>query len=108
MTQLELAKANTISPQMEVVARNEGVDPEFVRRGVAEGTIVIPANTNHTNLVPLGIGKGLRTKVNANIGTSSDYGTMDTELGKLQVSIDAGADIILTYFAMEAAKEITR
>ena len=95
MTQLEMAKANTISPQMELVAQNEGVDPEFVRRGVAEGTIVIPANTNHTNLVPLGIGKGLRTKVNANIGTSSDYGTMDGELEKLRVAIDAGADTVM-------------
>ena len=95
MTQLEIAKANTISPQMEVVAQNEGVDPEFVRRGVAEGTIVIPANTNHTNLVPLGIGKGLRTKINANIGTSSDYGDMDTELEKLRVAIDAGADTVM-------------
>ena len=95
MTQLELAKANTISPQMELVAQNERVDPEFVRRGVAEGTIVIPANTNHTNLVPLGIGKGLRTKINANIGTSSDYGTMDGELEKLRVAIDAGADTVM-------------
>ena len=83
MAQLELAKEGTISPQMKQVAQHEGVEVEFVREGVAKGTIVIPANINHTNLVPYGIGQGLRTKVNANIGTSSDYGDVNTELEKL-------------------------
>jgi len=92
MTQLELARQSIISPQMDSVAKREGVDAEFVRQGVAGGTIVIPANTNHKNLIPCGIGKGLKTKVNANIGTSSDFGNIDTELEKLRVAIDCGAD----------------
>ena len=95
MTQLELAKKGTISPQMRQVAQHEGVEAEFVREGVAGGTVVIPANTNHTHLVPFGIGQGLRTKVNANIGTSSDYGSIDTELEKLRVAIDSGADTVM-------------
>ena len=95
MTQLELAKEGIISPQMEVVAQHEGVEAEFVRRGVAGGTIVIPANTKHTSLVPCGIGQGLRTKVNANIGASSDFGNIDTELEKLRVAIDCGADAVM-------------
>ena len=95
MTQLELAKKGTLSPQMEMVAQHEGVEVEFVRDGVARGTIVIPANINHANLVPYGIGQGLRTKVNANIGTSSDYGDVDTELEKLRVAVDAGADAVM-------------
>ncbi len=95
MTQLELAKKGTISPQMESVAQHEGVETEFIRQGVAQGTIVIPANTEHTNLVPCGIGQGLKTKVNANIGTSSDYGNTDTELEKLRVVIDCGADAVM-------------
>ncbi|MFH1003356.1 MAG: phosphomethylpyrimidine synthase ThiC [Chloroflexota bacterium] len=95
MTQLELARQGTISPQMETVAQQEGVTAEFVRQGLAEGTIVIPANVNHTGLVPGGIGKGLRTKVNANIGTSSDFGSIDTELEKLSVCIDSGADAVM-------------
>ncbi len=95
MTQLELAGEGTISPQMELVAQHEGVEAEFVRQGVAEGTIVIPANINHTCLVPCGIGHGLRTKVNANIGTSSDYGSIDTELEKLRVAIDCKADAVM-------------
>jgi phosphomethylpyrimidine synthase len=95
MTQLELAREGIISPQMRLVAQNEGVETEFIRRGVAEGTIVIPANTNHTNLVPCGIGQGLKTKVNANIGTSSDFGDIDTELEKLRVAIDCGTDTVM-------------
>ncbi len=95
MTQLELAKEGTISPQMKSVAQDEGLEAEFIRQGVAEGTIVIPSNTKHANLVPCGIGRGLRTKVNANIGTSSDYGNTDTELEKLRVAIDCGADTVM-------------
>jgi len=95
MTQLELARAGTISPQMELVARSEGVDAEFVRQGVAAGTIVIPANINHKNLVPCGIGQGLKTKVNANIGTSSDFCDVTNELEKLRVAIESGADTVM-------------
>ena len=95
MTQLELARQGIISPQMTLVAQREGVDAEFIQRGVAGGTIVIPANTNHLNLVSCGIGQGLSTKVNANIGTSSDFGTMDSELEKLRVAIDCGADTVM-------------
>ncbi len=95
MTQLELAVKGIISPQMTLVAQQEGVEAEVIRQGVARGTIVIPANTNHTNLVPGGIGQGLRTKVNANIGTSSDFGNIDTELEKLQAAIDSGADTVM-------------
>jgi len=95
MTQLELAREGIISPQMEVVAQHEGVEAEFVQQGVAEGTIVIPANTKHTSLVPHGIGQGLKTKVNANIGASSDFGNIDTELEKLRVAVDCGADAVM-------------
>ena len=95
MTQLELAVKGTISPQMVLVAEQEGVEAETIRQGVAKGTIVIPANTNHTNLVPFGIGQGLRTKVNANIGTSSDFGNIDTELEKLRIAVDSGADTVM-------------
>jgi phosphomethylpyrimidine synthase len=95
MTQLEMARKGIISPQMESVARSEGVEVEFVRQGVANGTIVIPANIKHTNLVPCGIGQGLRTKVNANIGSSSDYGDINTEMEKLNAAIDCGADTVM-------------
>jgi phosphomethylpyrimidine synthase len=95
MTQLEMARKGIISPQMESVARSEEVVVEFVRQGVANGTIVIPANIKHANLIPCGIGQGLRTKVNANIGSSSDYGDINTEMEKLNAAIDCGADTVM-------------
>lgn len=95
MTQLELASRGVISPQMALVARSEGVEAEFVRQGVCEGVVVIPANIKHINLNPCGIGHGLKTKVNANIGTSSDLANIDIELEKLRVAIDSGADAVM-------------
>jgi phosphomethylpyrimidine synthase len=95
MTQLEIAKSGNISSEMEAVAKAEGVDVEMIRERIAEGTVVIPANVKRTGLVPCGIGKGLSTKTNANIGTSPDYGNIDTELGKLRVAESAGVDTIM-------------
>jgi phosphomethylpyrimidine synthase len=95
MTQLEIAKAGKVSPEMKKVAHDEGVDVDFVRSGIAEGKIVIPANINHSNLIPRGIGRGLRTKINANIGTSSDFGNIDTEIEKLKVAVQFESDAIM-------------
>jgi len=95
MTQLEAARKGIISPQMKVVAEAEGLEVEVIRDGVAKGAIVIPANINHAKLVPCGIGQGLSTKVNANIGTSSDFGDINTELQKLRVAVDSSADTVM-------------
>ena len=95
MTQLELARRGTVSPPMKHVAEKEGVGTNFIIQGLTDGEIVIPANVNHTNLVPCGIGKGLRTKVNANIGTSSDFCDLNAELRKLRTAIDFGADTVM-------------
>jgi len=92
MTQLESARNGIITPQMAGVARQEGVEAEFIRQGIADGNIVIPCNINHNGLKPCAVGKGLRTKVNANIGTSSDFGTVASEIEKLKAAIEAGAD----------------
>jgi phosphomethylpyrimidine synthase len=95
MTQLEMAKRGTISPQMTHVSQQENIDIEILLQHIADGTIVIPANINHANLVPSGIGKDLRIKVNANIGTSSDHGTIEEELEKLHIAIKAGANAVM-------------
>ena len=95
MTQLEMAKRSALSLQMKYVAQHEGVSEETIQQYVAEGKIVIPANVNHANLVPCGIGKGLNVKVNANIGTSSDYGNTDSELEKLRTATQFGADAVM-------------
>lgn len=95
MTQLELARKGTVSPQIKHVAEREGRETDFIIQGLAKGEIIIPASVNHTNLVPCGIGKGLRTKVNANIGTSSDFCDLNTELRKLRTAVDFGADTVM-------------
>ena len=92
MTQLELALKGTTSQRVTDVARAEGLDVETIRLGVATGTIVIPANTNHSQIKSCGVGKGLSTKVNANLGTSTDFVDLETELYKLNIAIKAGAD----------------
>jgi phosphomethylpyrimidine synthase len=95
MTQLKLAQKGTVSPQIKHVAEKESVETDFIVRGIAAGEIIIPANVNHTNLIPCGIGRGLRTKVNANIGTSSDFCDLNTELRKLQTAVEFGADTVM-------------
>ncbi|HLE02962.1 MAG TPA: phosphomethylpyrimidine synthase ThiC, partial [Dehalococcoidia bacterium] len=95
MTQRELALKGTITPQMETVACREGVDPAFILEGLAKGTLCLPANPYHRNLEPCAIGKGLRTKVNANLGTSSDYGSLETELEKLRTAVEYGSDTVM-------------
>ncbi len=95
MTQREWALKGTITPQMETVACREGVDPAFILEGLAKGTMCLPANPYHRNLEPCAIGKGLRTKVNANLGTSSDYGSLETELEKLRVAVEYGSDTVM-------------
>ena len=71
LTQALLAKEGKITEQMKRVAVKEGRSEEFIRERVADGRIVIPANINHKNLEPVGIGRELLTKINANIGNSS-------------------------------------
>jgi phosphomethylpyrimidine synthase len=96
VTQLELARKGIISDAAKLVAEREGLAPELIRQGLAEGSIVVPFNSNHRGLVePCGIGKGLKTKINANIGTSSDYGDIDTELEKLRIAIACGSDTVM-------------
>jgi phosphomethylpyrimidine synthase len=95
MTQLEKARSGILSEEMEICAAEEGVEAEYIRQGVADGTIVICRNVNHKTIKPLAIGKGLRTKVNANIGTSKDNNDPAVELEKLHVACKAGADAVM-------------
>ncbi len=95
MTQLEKARQGVITEEMTLSAVQEGVQPESIRQGIVDGTIVICRNVNHTAIRPLAIGLGLRTKVNANIGTSKDNNDLNLELEKLSVAIAAGADAVM-------------
>jgi phosphomethylpyrimidine synthase len=95
MTQLEKARKGLITEEMKICAAEEGVDAEYIRQGLVEGTIVIVRNVKHTVIKPLAIGKGLRTKVNANIGTSKDHTDLNLELEKLKIAAAAGADAVM-------------
>ena len=95
MTQLEKARKGKITEEMKIAARAENVAPEYIRNGLVDGTIVICRNIKHKTIKPLAIGKGLRTKVNANIGTSKDHSDVSLELKKLKIAVDAGADAVM-------------
>lgn len=95
MTQKLEAQKGIITKEMEFVAQAEGVSSKWLCEKVAQGRIVIPANKNHRNLKPVGIGEGLRIKVNTNIGTSSDHVDLEEELRKLEIAIKAGTDTIM-------------
>ena len=93
-TQLEMAKEGIVSPQMQEAALVDGVSGEFIRDGIAKGQIVIPYNINRKPK-SVAIGSGLRTKVNASIGTSSDIVDVDAEVRKAQAALESGADTLM-------------
>jgi len=95
LTQIESARQGIITPQMEIVAKNEQLTNEYIRQMVAEGKIVIPWNHNRKPSKIAGIGKGLWTKVNASIGTSSDIVDYDAEVSKAKAAEECGADTLM-------------
>lgn len=94
MTQISEAKRGTTTEQIKNVSKNENIDVEVIRKRVASGKIVIPFNPTHSPN-SLGIGKGLRVKVNANIGTSLEYCNVNEEIEKAKISMDAGAHAVM-------------
>jgi phosphomethylpyrimidine synthase len=95
MTQLEYAKNNTLTPLMRKIAHQESLHPKLILNRIKEGKIVIPANKTHRIRKPCGIGLGLRTKVNANIGTSTDKSQIEDELRKLEVALKYNTDTVM-------------
>lgn len=93
-TQLENAKRHKITEEVKKIASDEGLTPEYVMRGVAQGRIVVTKNLRR-EITPLGIGEGLRIKVNANIGTSKDFCDIEKELEKARVAQEAGTDTLM-------------
>jgi phosphomethylpyrimidine synthase len=91
----ELAKEGVITPEMEACAKAEGVSPDYIREGIAQGTIVLCKNKKSSLAKPCAIGKGLKTKVNVNIGTSKDRVNIEEELKKLEIAIRYGADAVM-------------
>ena len=97
-TQIELARDGIISEQMKKVAQDENFNPEIIRVRVAAGEIVIPCNPARKNQKIVGIGTGLRTKINASIGTSSDICSIKGEVQKAIAIEEEGADTLMGAF----------
>lgn len=95
MTQLESAKKHRKTSQLIAVSREELIGADIILKDLAAGRIVIPCNRNRRLIRPCGIGRGLRTKVNTNIGTSIERNTLKGELKKLEVAVKAGTDAVM-------------
>ncbi|MEA4827436.1 MAG: phosphomethylpyrimidine synthase ThiC [Clostridium sp.] len=94
-TQMDAARKSIITKEMEVVAKKENMEIEKLRELIAEGKIVIPANKNHKSLDAEGVGEGLKTKINVNLGISRDCVNIDMELEKVKTAIDMKAEAIM-------------
>ena len=98
MTQVDFAKKGKITAEIRSVAKDEGLDAGYIKKGLADGTIVITRNSARKappGFRVTGIGRNLRTKVNANIGTSPEFASIKAELRKLDVAVKAGADTVM-------------
>ncbi|MCX7723644.1 MAG: phosphomethylpyrimidine synthase ThiC [Thermodesulfovibrio sp.] len=107
MTRIEMARKGIITEEVKEVALEEGISTEELSQYIAEGKAVITRNILH-NIKPLGIGKGLRTKINANIGTSRDKTDIHEELEKLYVAVKYGADAVMDLSTGGPIREMRR
>ena len=86
-TQMEAAKRGILTPEMQTVAEKENLSAEVIRQRVAEGTVCIPANIRHMSLSAEGIGMGLKTKINVNLGISGDCNNYENEMKKVDMAL---------------------
>jgi phosphomethylpyrimidine synthase len=92
---MDAAKKNIITEEMKIVAIKENMDVEKLRDLIAEGKVVIPCNKNHKNISPEGVGEGLRTKINVNLGISKDAYDLDMEMEKVKKAVEMEAEAIM-------------
>ena len=105
VTQMAYARRGVITPEMEYVAIREGLDPAFIRDEVARGRAVIPANINHPEAEPMGVGRHLKVKVNANIGNSPVSSGIPEEIEKMIHAVRWGADTVMDLSTGDAIHE---
>ncbi|MFH1380975.1 MAG: phosphomethylpyrimidine synthase ThiC [Candidatus Omnitrophota bacterium] len=108
MTLVENSKNGLIGPFLRRIASTEGVLPNTLRKGIASGKIVVPKNKIRNLKKPCAIGQGLKTKINANIGTSGDFASVNFELKKLKVLEELGADAVMDLSTSKNLKSIRR
>lgn len=107
-TQMDAAKRGLVTKEMEAVAEKEGIDVKELMEHVAKGSIAIPANKNHKSLSAEGVGQGLRTKINVNLGISKDCCNIEGELEKVKKAIDMKAEAIMDLSCFGKTQEFRR
>jgi len=108
VNQMKAAKLGQITEEMRIVAKEEDETPEKICRRVAAGTVVITRNIERENVIPIGIGEGLRTKINANVGTSADLCDLTLEVEKTKIAVKYGADTVMDLSTSGDLDEIRR
>ncbi len=94
-TQMDAAKKNIFTPEMKQVLENESISKQDLMENMAQGSIAVPANKNHLSLKAAGVGKGLKTKINVNLGVSKDVCSFDAEMSKAELAIKYKADAVM-------------
>ncbi|HSQ89431.1 phosphomethylpyrimidine synthase ThiC [Romboutsia sp.] len=107
-TQMDAAKKGIVTKEMELVAKKENMNVEVLRELIAKGQIAIPANKNHKSLDPEGVGQGLRTKINVNLGISKDCCDIDEEMKKVQLALDMKAEAIMDLSSFGKTEEFRK
>ncbi len=107
-TQMDAAIQGIVTDEMRAVAKKEQVDVETLRSRIAAGHVVIPANKNHTSISPEGIGEGMKTKINVNLGVSRDCCNIETELEKVKEAISLKAEAIMDLSSFGKTGEFRR
>ncbi len=107
-TQMDAARKGIVTEQMKIVAEKEQMDINKLMGLMAEGKVIIPANKNHKNLDPEGVGEGLRTKINVNLGVSKDCQNVDFEMDKVKKSLEYKAEAIMDLSCFGKTKEFRR
>ncbi|KAJ49587.1 phosphomethylpyrimidine synthase [Clostridium tetanomorphum] len=107
-TQMDAARKGIVTKEIEIVAKKENMDVKELMDLVASGKVAIPANKNHKNISAEGIGKGLRTKINVNLGISKDCCNVDMELEKVKKAVDMKAEAIMDLSCFGKTKEFRK
>ena len=107
-TQMDAAKKGIVTKEMTCVATKEDMDITLLMDLVAQGKIAIPANKNHLSLEATGVGQGLSTKINVNLGVSEDCCDIEEEIRKVQKAIDMQADAIMDLSCFGKTREFRR
>ena len=107
-TQMDAARRGIITSQMKIVAQKEKIAPQSLQALIAAGKVIIPANKNHTNLDPEGVGQGLRTKINVNLGISKDCCNVDLEMDKVKLALALKTEAIMDLSCYGKTREFRR